>query len=158
MDFAAARGVDHMNKGECASMDDVKNALKKQGLENFEFKEGDAIMFHYGSENLWKDPAKFNDGQPGICMDVARWVAETVKAGVTGGDNWAATDPVPYPNEPGCAFCIHQYLQTRHGIVNQENLRFADLIADKTYVFAYFYSPVPIAGASGSPGSPVAIK
>jgi hypothetical protein len=33
----------------------------------------------------------------------------------------------PYPDEPGCAFCIHQYLQTRHGIVNQENLALKQL-------------------------------
>jgi hypothetical protein len=32
-----------------------------------------------------------------------------------------------YPDEPGCAFCIHQYLQTRHGIVNQENLALKQL-------------------------------
>ena len=100
LDFAGARGVESMNKGECASMDDVKAALEKQGMADFEFMEGDAILFRYGWESHWDDPATFNDGQPGICMDVARWVAEEVKAGVTGGDTWAATDPVPYPDEP----------------------------------------------------------
>ena len=111
-----------MSKGECASMDDVKAALEKQGMADFQFMEGDAVLFRYGWEKYWGEPATYNDGQPGICMDVARWVADDVKAGVTGGDTWAATDPVPYPDEPGCVFCVHQYLQTRHGIVNQENL------------------------------------
>ena len=55
-------------------------------------------------------------------MDVARWVAGDVKAGVVAGDTWPATDPVPYPDEPGCAFCVHNYLQTRHGIVTQGEL------------------------------------
>lgn len=91
-------------------------------------------------------------------MDTARWVAEEVKAGVTGGDTWNATDPVPYPDEEGCVFCIHTYLQTRHGIVNQENLNLTPLANDGTYVFAYIYSPVPIRGATGSIGSPIAIK
>ena len=135
-------------QGECASMDDVKATLEKQGMADFEFKEGDAILFRYGWERHWDDPAKFNDGQPGICMDVARWVAEEVKAGVTGGDTWAATDPVPYPDEPGCAFCMHEYLQTRHGIVNQENMTLKQLADDGVYVFTYVYSPVPIAGAT----------
>ncbi len=157
LDFAGSRGVESMNKGECASMDDVKAALKKQGMEDFKFMEGDAILFRYGWESHWDDPAKFNDGQPGICFDVARWVAEEVKAGVTGGDTWAATDPVPYPDEPGCVFCLHTYLQTRHGIVNQENLELKQLADDGVYVFTYVYSPMPITGATGSAGAPVAI-
>jgi kynurenine formamidase len=157
LDFAAERGVDSMKKGECANMDDVKKALQKQGMADFQFKEGDAILFRYGWESHWGDPATFNDGQPGICMDVARWVAEEVKAGVTGGDTWAATDPVPYPNEPGCVFCLHTYLQTRHGIVNQENLTLKQLADDGVYVFMYVHSPMPITGATGSAGAPVAI-
>jgi hypothetical protein len=79
------------------------------------------------------------------------------KAGVTGGDTWAATDPVPYPDEPACAFCVHQYLQTRHGIVNQENMTLKQLADDGVYVFTYLYSPVPITSATGSTGAPVAI-
>ncbi len=156
IDFAGARGGD-MNKGECANMDDLKAALDRQGMSDFEFKEGDAILFRYGWESHWDDPATFNDGQPGICMDVARWVAEDVNAGVTGGDTWAATDPVPYPDEPGCAFCLHQYLQTRHGIVNQENLMLKQLADDGVYVFTYMFSPMPITGATGSAGAPIAI-
>jgi kynurenine formamidase len=158
LDIAGARGVDVLEKGECVSMDDIKAALDKQGMADFEFMEGDAILFRYGWDKYWTDPPKFNDGSPGICMDTARWVAEEVKAGVTGGDTWNATDPVPYPDEEGCVFCIHTYLQTRHGIVNQENLNLTPLANDGTYVFAYIYSPVPIKGATGSIGSPVAIK
>ena len=91
-------------------------------------------------------------------MDVARWVAGDVKAGVVAGDTWPATDPVPYPDEPGCAFCVHNYLQTRHGIVTQENLALTQLADDKTYVFAYIYSPSPIRGGTGSHGSPIAVR
>ena len=157
IDLAAARGVEAMKAGECASMDDVKKALKMQGMENFKFENGDAILFRTGWEKYWEDPAAYNAGEPGICMDVARWVAEDVKAGVTGGDSWAATDPVPYPGEEACVFCVHGFLQTRHGIVNQENLRLKQLVDMKLYVFTYMYSPVPIRGATGSIGSPVAM-
>ena len=158
LDLAAARGVDAMKAGECANMTDVKKALKRQGMESFKFEGGDAIMFRTGWEKHWENPKAYTAGQPGICMDVARWVAEEVEAGVTGGDSWAATDPVPYPNEPACAFCIHNFLQTRHGIVNQENLRLKQLADAKTYVFAYVYSPSPIRGGTGSRGSPLAIR
>lgn len=156
IDLAGARG--DMDKGQAATMADVRAALQKQGMANFQFQAGDAILFRYGWERHWNTPATFNDGCPGVSMEVARWVAEEVKAGVTGGDTWPGTDPVPYPNEPGCGFCLHAYLQTRHGIVNQENLALKQLADDGVYVFAYIYSPVPIAGATGSIGSPLAIR
>jgi kynurenine formamidase len=86
LDFAAARGVENLSKGECASVDDVKAALEKQGMADFQFMEGDAVMFRYGWERFWDDPVAYNDGSPGICLDTAAWLAEEVKAGVTGGD------------------------------------------------------------------------
>ena len=156
IDLAAVLG--DMNKGQAATMQDVRAALKKQGMEKFEFKEGDAVLFRYGWERHWGEPTKYNDGCPGLAMEVARWLAEEVKAGVTGGDTWPGTDAVPYPDEPACAFCVHTYLQTRHGIVNQENLALKELADAKAYVFTYMYSPVPIAGATGSIGAPVAIR
>ena len=38
-----------MEKGEEITMADVQAALKKQGMEGFEFAEGDAIIFRTGS-------------------------------------------------------------------------------------------------------------
>lgn len=158
IDLAGGKGVDVMELGTCASMDDVNAALEKQGMADFEFMEGDALLFRYGWEAHWDDAEAYNAGSPGLCADTARWISDEVKAGVTGGDTWNATDPVPYPGEEGCAFCIHQMLQTRHGIVNQENLALTQLVDDGTFVFTYIFAPAPIAGATGSMGSPIAIK
>jgi kynurenine formamidase len=157
IDLAGGKGVDVIDAGTCASVDDVNAALEAQGMADFEFQPGDAILFRYGWEAHWDDADTYNGGSPGICADTARWVAE-MQAGVTGGDTWNATDPVPYPEEEGCAFCIHQMLQTRHGIVNQENLALKQLVDDGVYVFTYIYAPAPIAGATGSIGTPIAIK
>jgi hypothetical protein len=55
------------------------------------------------------------------------------------------------------AFIVHQELQTKHGIVNHENLVFDDLIADRKYQFVYVFAPVPIKGATGSNGCPIAM-
>lgn len=144
------------NIGECASVSDVEAALANQGMADFEFMDGDAIMLRFGWEQYWEDAAKYNSGEPGLCMDAARWVVAK-NPGVTGGDSWGATDPVPYP-DPACASCVHSFFQTRHGIVNQENLRLKQLADDKVYVFAYMYSVMPIRGGTGSPGSPIAIR
>jgi len=156
LDIAAVRGVESMEAGQVISMDDVRAALKRQGMEGFEFKEGDAILFRTGWEKHWGDAATYNNGCPGIGMEVARWIAEDVKAGVTGGDTWPV-DAVPNP-DPACVFCVHTFLQARHGIVNQENLKLSELAADGVYRFAYIYSPAPIKGATGSMGAPIAMK
>ena len=74
---------------------------------------------------------------------------------MTGGDTWPV-DAVPNP-DPDCVFCIHTYLQTRHGIVNQENLNLTPLADAGVFKFAYIYTPVPIKGATGSIGSPIAM-
>ncbi len=155
IDLAAVLG--DMGVGQIATVADVKEALKRQGMENFEFKEGDGIFFRYGWERNWGDPDAYNEGCPGISMGVARWVAEEVKAGVTGGDTWPGTDPVPYTGEDACGFCVHTYLQARHGIVNHENLALKQLADAGVYVFAYIFNPVPIVGATGSIGSPIAM-
>ena len=154
IDVAAIWGSD-MKAGDLITMDHVKQALDAQGMADFQFAEGDAIVIRTGWERHWGDPATFNAGCPGIGMEVARWIAEEVKAGVTGFDTWPG-DAVPNP-DPTCAFCVHTYLQTRHGIVNQENMKLSALAADGVYVFTYIYSPVPIAGATGSMGAPIAI-
>ena len=156
LDIASARGVEAMQAGEVITMADVNAALQKQGMEGFEFKEGDALIFRTGWEKHWGDAATYNNGCPGIGMEVARWVAEEVKAGVTGADTWPV-DAVPNP-DPACVFCVHTYLQTRHGIVNQENMKLSELANDGVYVFAYMYSPAPVQGATGSMGAPVAIR
>jgi hypothetical protein len=54
-------------------------------------------------------------------------------------------------------FSAHAFLQTRHGIVNQENLKLSELAKKGVYVFAYIYTPVPVTGATGSIGSPIAV-
>jgi hypothetical protein len=43
------------------------------------------------------------------------------------------------------------------GIFNHENLAFESLLADRGYGFVYVFVPVPIKGATGSPGCPIAI-
>lgn len=154
IDVAAIWGKE-MKAGDLITMEHVKKALAAQGMSDFKFASGDAIIIRTGWEKHWGDAKTYNAGCPGIGMEVARWIAEDVQAGVTGFDTWPG-DAVPNP-DPACAFCVHTYLQTRHGIVNQENMVLSKLAADKVYTFTYMYSPAPIAGATGSMGAPLAI-
>lgn len=155
IDVATSKGVDSLEAGYEITMADVKSALQKQGMAGFQFMPGDAVVFRTGWTKYWiKDNAKYNGGEPGIGMEVARWLAESVKAGVWGADTWA-TEVVPNP-DAACVFCVHQFMLARHGIVNQENLDLDELAKEKVYRFMYTYSPSPIQGATGSNGSPVA--
>lgn len=162
LDVAAARGVESLEAGQVITMADVRAALERQGMKDFAFAEGDAILFRTGWERHWKtDNAKYNNGAPGIGMEVARWIAEDVRAGLTGADTWpvdAVTgEGVPTEVPADCIFCVHAYLQTRHGIVNHENLKLARLAQTGIYRFAYIFAPAPIRGATGSMGAPIAL-
>ncbi len=155
IDIAAIWGSD-MVAGDVVTMEHVNKALEAQGMAGYEFQAGDAIIMRTGWEQYWEDVPTYNGGAPGIGMEVARWIAEDVQAGVTGFDTWPG-DAVPNPDE-ACIFCVHTYLQTRHGIVNQENMKLSELAADGVYEFTYVYSPAPIAGATGSMGAPIALR
>jgi kynurenine formamidase len=157
IDAAGLKGVDAMEIGQEITMADVRAALKRQGMEDFKFMPGDYIIFRTGWTKYWiKDNKKYNSGEPGIGMEVAKWMAEEVKVGGYGGDTFA-TEVIPNP-DPACGVCLHSYLITRNGIVNQENMDLEALARDKVYHFLYVFVPVPIAGATGSPGAPIAIK
>ncbi|MDH3595312.1 MAG: cyclase family protein [Rhodospirillales bacterium] len=156
IDVAGAKGVAMLDAGYEITRADVEAALAKQGLAGFAFKEGDGVFFHTGWGKLWKqDNGKFNGGEPGIGMEVAKWLSDEVKAGVVGADSWAV-EAVPNP-DGACVFCVHQHLLARHGILLQENMYLDDLVGDGVNTFMYVYSPAPITGATGSMGAPVAI-
>jgi kynurenine formamidase len=156
IDVAGAKGVAMLDAGYEITRADVDAALAKQGLAGFAFEEGDGVFFHTGWGKLWKqDNGKFNGGEPGIGMEVAKWLSDEVKAGVVGADSWAV-EAVPNP-DGACAFCVHQHLIARHGILLQENMYLDDLVSDGVYTFMYVYSPAPITGATGSMGAPIAI-
>jgi kynurenine formamidase len=95
------------------------------------------------------------DGEPGIGLPAARWLAEQ-KATLVGADNWAV-EAVP-PADPARPFEAHQWLLTRHGIYLLENLDLSELARDRATTFAFVFAPLRLKGATGSPGNPVAIR
>ena len=154
VDMVALKGG-MMDVGQEITAADIKAALAKQNIPESDIKPGDAIMFHTGWGSLWmKNNDRFNSGEPGIGMDAARWVIEKDLA-LTGADTWAV-EVVPNPDKT-LAFPVHAELQTKHGILNHENLVFDELIADRKYQFLFIFVPAPIKGATGSNGSPIAV-
>jgi kynurenine formamidase len=154
VDVAGLKGR-MLNQGEEISVADVQAALQKQNIAESSIQPGDGVFFNTGWGSLWKkDNAKFNGGEPGIGLDVARWCAGKQLA-LVGSDTWA-TEVVPNPN-PDLVFAVHNELITKNGIFNHENLDFDELIKDKISEFVYVFSPLRIKGGTGSPGRPIAI-
>ena len=154
VDMVAVKGR-MMEAGEEITVADVRAAFQKQNMQEADVKPGDAIFFHTGWSSLWgKNNDKYNSGEPGMGLEVANWVIEKDLC-LTGADTWAV-EVVPNPDKT-LAFAVHSTLQTKYGIYNHENLVFDSLIADKKYQFVYSFAPVPMTGATGSPGSPIGI-
>lgn len=144
-----------MDKGEEISVAQMEEALAKQGLSADDIAEGDAVFFHTGWGSLWmENNDRYNSGEPGPGVEVAKFLAEK-KICLLGADCWGV-EVVPNP-DANLAFPLHQELLTKHGIYLHENLDLSQLKADGKFTFVYIYTPVPIKGATGSPGSPIAV-
>lgn len=154
IDVQAVRGA-MWDAGEEIKVADLRAALQKQNMQEADIKEGDAIFFNTGWGSLWmKNNDRYNAGEPGIGMEVAKWVIDKGLC-LTGGDCWA-TEVVPNPDKD-LAFPVHAELITKHGILNHENLTFDALLAERKYQFVYIFCPSPVKGATGSHGCPIAV-
>ena len=152
-DVEAVKG-DMMEAGQEITVADLRAALQKQNMQEADIKEGDAVFFNTGWGKLWmKNNDKFNGGEPGIGLEVAKWCVDKGVC-LTGADHGRPRS-CPIPNKD-LAFAVHGELITKNGIFNHENLDFTALIADRKYQFAYIFSPAPIKGATGSNGGPIA--
>jgi kynurenine formamidase len=154
VDVAGARGA-MWDAGQEIKLADVRAALDKQGLKEADIKPGDAVFFNTGWGSLWmKNNDRYNNGEPGIGLEVAGWLVQKQVA-LTGADTWA-TEVVPNPDKR-LAFPVHGELITKNGIFNHENLYFDELIQERKYQFVYIFATMPIKGATGSAGAPIAV-
>ncbi|MCI0525883.1 MAG: cyclase family protein [Nitrospira sp.] len=153
LDIPAFKGVERLEGGYQVTLADVKGALDKQGIIP---KEGDSIFLRTGWPQLWmKDNAAYAATAPGWGPEVCNWIVQQ-KPAMTGCDTWTC-DVIP-PAEPDVIVPCHHILGTKAGIYNLENMNLEQLSKDKVYEFLFILTPLPIKGATGSPGAPIAVK
>jgi kynurenine formamidase len=153
VDVLAHKGGERLPTSYIITMDDVTQSLRRQGTA--EPGEGDVVLFRTGHSKLWKkDNAEYNKGCPGPSNTVANWLVQR-RISVVGADTWA-TEAVPGEN-PNRPFECHVIWITMNGIFINENLNLEDLARDRVYEFAWSFNPLPLRGATGSPGNSVAI-
>jgi kynurenine formamidase len=153
VDVAAFKGVARLDGGYEITLADVRGALERQRTE---IRSGDVVIFHTGWGSLWKvDNAAFNANAPGIGLEAGRYLVER-EVVLVGADTWSM-EVVPNPN-PELQFVVHQLLIPRNGIYIFENLLTEELARDRVYEFAFFFAPLKLKGATGSPANPLAIR
>jgi len=153
VDVAAYKGVAQLAGGYEITLADLEGTLERQSME---VRAGDVVLVHTGWGSHWlTDNAKFVANAPGIGLAAAQYLVER-EVVMVGSDTWA-TEVVPNPN-PELQFPVHQLLLPRNGIYIFENLATEDLARDRAYEFAFFFAPLKLKGATGSPGNPIAIR
>jgi kynurenine formamidase len=139
-------------------------------------RKGDVVLIVTGWEEKWPLGTfgyYLTEGlglaEPGLGLAGAQWLTAKGVACV-GADNWGldVSPPKPAP-APGVLFPVHHHLLVKSGVFMQESMVLSELAADlaadfqaspnaKAYEFLYIFNPVPIKGASGSLGVPLAIR
>jgi kynurenine formamidase len=153
IDVAALKGQPALTGGYEITRDDIEGALKRQ---NTPIRSGDAVFIHTGWGALWmKDNARYTANAPGIGLQAAQYLAER-EIVLAGSDTWAV-EVVPNPDST-LAFPVHQLFIPKNGVYIFENLVTEELARDSVYEFAFFFAPLRLKGASGSPGNPLAIR
>lgn len=153
LDILSLKGGERLPIGYVITVEDMQQALSKQNLK--EPAAGDVVLFRTGHIKLWKqDNVEFNKGHAGPGETAARWLVER-KVACVGADTWAV-EAVPGESAQR-PFACHVILVAMNGIHIIENQYLEELAQDKVYEFAWSFNPLPLVGATGSPGNAVAI-
>ena len=161
LDIPALKGVDELEIGYEVTVQDIEDACSRQGME---IEAGDVVLIHTGLIKTTKNDrpyiahghqAENLDGEPGIGLDAAIYLAEEKGVVVVGSDNWAI-EVLPSPQQ-GSFLPVHDYLLTKAGIHLVENVWTRTLSEQKIYTFALIIAPPRFAGAVQAPVNPLAI-
>jgi kynurenine formamidase len=160
IDIAAYKGVATLGPRYEVTLDDVRGALARQGMDEDTIEQGDAVLFNYGWSVHWTNPSRYNDGRfgvgdnegsPGIGPEVARWLVSR-RVSMVGADSCCVQ--IMPPTGPGN---VHHILFFEEGIGLLENMELRDIATDRVYEFLFLNLTLRINGATGSPVRPLAV-
>ena len=137
-------------KGTPVTRERLQRSARHAGVT---IERGDVVLIRTGwIETMLADP-HYYDGEPGIEVEAARWLADAGVA-VIGSDNFAV-EHIPFPQ--GTVFPVHQLVIRGYGIALLEGLVLAPLATKGAVEFLFVAAPLPFVGGTGSPLVPVAI-
>ena len=152
IDVAALKGVDMLPDRYEITVDDLQQALDRQGVA---LEPGDAVLIHTGWGVLWDtDADRFMASNPGIGVAAAEWLVEQDPM-LLGADN-QPVEVSPNP-DPELSLPIHQIMLVVNGIHLVERMKLDELAAAGVYEFGFVMQPLKMQGVTGSTVAPVAI-
>ena len=146
IDLAGAMDSEMLDPGYEVSLLEVKEALKKQDIQEVNIKPGDALLFNVGWWKKWPD-AEVLQNTPYISSEVVDWII-TKQPSMIGSD---ITLDGPHSR-------VHLDITMKNGIWNLEWMRFDQVLSDQAYQFMFIFTPLRIKGATGAPGRPIAVR
>ncbi|WP_043358697.1 cyclase family protein [Belnapia sp. F-4-1] len=153
VDMTRARGKPMLEEGEIITADDLRAAMRDQGVE---VRQGDVILIHTGwVELLERDPARFGKGEPGIDNGAAEYLASLGVVAV-GADTWGV-EAVPFKN-PNRVWEGHQTLLAKNGVHILEVMDTRALARDQAKEFLFVLGQPLLRGAVQAIINPIAIR
>jgi kynurenine formamidase len=150
LDVAALHGA-ALPDGATIGRADLQNAASRAEVQP---AKGDIVLIRTGwAEQQGRADSVSFDAEPGLDVEAALWLAER-EVSVVGADNFAI-EAIPFPQ--GTVFPVHQRLMRDFGIPLLEGLELQQLAATGRAQFLFAASPLPVAGGTGSPISPIAV-
>ena len=124
IDVAALKGVDMLPDRYEITVDDLQQALERQGVA---LEPGDAVLIHTGWGVLWDtDAERFMASNPAIGVAAAQWLVEHDPM-LLGADN-QPVEVSPNP-DPELSLPIHQIMLVVNGIHLVERMKLDELAA-----------------------------
>ena len=150
LDVAGVHG-DALRDGAAIGPRDLEQAAKRVGVA---VGKGDIVLIRTGwAEHQGLADSVSFDGEPGLDVDAALWLAEREIAAL-GADNFAV-EVIPFAQ--GTVFPVHQRLIRDFGVPLLEGLLLQELATTGRHEFLFVASPLPVVGGTGSPINPIAI-
>ncbi len=153
IDIAKQMGVDSLQAGQPITSDDIKAAMKSQGVT---VGEGDVVLLHtgYTDATLKQNPSLWAGSIPGITNEASFFLAG-LKPMAVGADTWGL-GAVP-PRAGDKIFYDHVVLLKQHGIYILETMNTGRLADEGVHEFMFVLGQARLKGAVQMIINPVAM-
>jgi kynurenine formamidase len=153
IDMAKQMGVDSLHAGHPITSDDIKAAMKSQGVT---VGEGDVVLLHtgYTDATLKQNPTLWAGSIPGITNEASVFLAG-LKPMAVGADTWGLGAVPPRPGDK--IFYDHVVLLKQHGIYILETMNTGRLADEGVHEFMFVLGQARLKGAVQMIINPVAM-
>ena len=152
LDVAAAKGVEHLERGEVVTPELLDAASERQGTK---VRPGDILLIHTGWHRVFfTDRAHWDTGEPGPDSSIGPWLKEKDVA-VLGADT-PGVEVMELPIGDG-DLPVHALTLRDLGVPLLENVDLRALVEDQVFEFLFIGAPLRLANATGAGMTPLAL-